>query len=50
VLTIAACVVFVVRAVAVEATAERLWSAILFGGLGVMWFIAYVMDRHSPTG
>jgi hypothetical protein len=49
VLSIAAGVIYVARAVAVEATAERVWSAVILGGLGMMWLIAYAMERQHPA-
>lgn len=49
VLSLAASAVFVVRAVAIEGTAERFWSAVLFGAFGVFWLAAYwsTRDRQS---
>lgn len=49
VLSLAASVLFVVRAVSVEATGERLWSAILFGAFGIFWLAAYWSVRRHPT-
>lgn len=49
VLSLAASALFVVRAVSVEATTERVWSAILFGGFGVFWLAAYWSTRRQPT-
>ena len=48
VLSIAASIVFVVRAVAVEATAERIWSAVIFGTFGFSWLAAYWSARRHP--
>ena len=48
VLSIAASIVFVVRAVAVEATAERIWSAVIFGTFGFFWLAAYWSARRHP--
>lgn len=47
VLSIAACLIFVVRAVGVEATAERIWSAVAFGAMGVLWLAAYWWSRRD---
>jgi hypothetical protein len=41
VLSLAAAVLFVVRAFVVEATTDRILSAALFGGMGVVWLVAY---------
>ena len=49
VLSLAASVVFIIRAVTVEGTAERIWSAVLFGGFGVFWLAAYWSSRRHPT-
>ena len=49
VLSLAASALFVIRAVSVEATTERVWSAILFGGFGVFWLAAYWSARRQPT-
>jgi hypothetical protein len=49
VLSLAASVVFIVRAAGVEATAERIWSAVVFGAMGVFWLAVYRSSRHSPT-
>ena len=49
VLSIAASIVFVVRAVAVEATAERIWSAVIFGTFGFFWLAAYWSARRHPS-
>jgi hypothetical protein len=49
VLSLAASVVFIVRAAGVEATAERIWSAVVFGAMGVFWLAVYWSSRHSPT-
>lgn len=46
VLSLAAAVIFVIRAVMVEATGERITSAIAFGVIGVLWLAAY----HSGRG
>lgn len=47
VLSVAASILFVVRAAAVEATAERIWSAVLFGAFGIFWLAAYWSTRRS---
>ena len=49
ILSIAASIVFVVRSVAVEATAERIWSAAIFGAFGFFWLAAYWSARRQPT-
>ena len=49
ILSIAASIVFVVRVVAVEATAERIWSAVVFGALGFFWLAAYRSARRHPA-
>ena len=48
ILSIAASIVFVVRSVAVEATAERLWSSVIFGTFGFFWLAAYWSARRHP--
>ena len=48
ILSIAASIVFVVRSVAVEATPERIWSAVVFATLGFFWLVAYWSARHDP--
>ena len=48
ILSIAASIVFVVRAVSVEATAERIWSAVIFGAFGFFWIAAYWSARRHP--
>jgi len=47
VLSIAACLIFVVRAASIEATAERVWSAVAFGAMGVLMLGAYWVSRHD---
>lgn len=49
VLSLAAAAVFVGRAVAVAATAERMWSAVLFALVGTFWLVAYWSARGGPT-
>lgn len=46
-LSIGACLTFVVRAASVEATAERLWSAVVFGAMGILWLWAYWASRQD---
>ncbi len=45
VLSLAAAAVFVVRMVMVEATGERITSAIAFGVMGMLWLAAYRSGR-----
>mgnify|MGYP001822579831 FL=1 len=47
-LSVAASIVFLVRSVAVEATAERIWSAVIFGAFGFFWLAAYWSVRRHP--
>jgi hypothetical protein len=47
VLSLTAAAVLAVRAITVEATGERIWSAVLFGGMGMFWLAAY---RASHRG
>ena len=49
ILSTTASIVFVVRAVAVEATAERIWSAVIFGTFGFFWLAAYWSARRHPS-
>jgi uncharacterized membrane protein HdeD (DUF308 family) len=49
VLSLAASILFIVRAAAVEVAAERMWSAVLFGAFGFFWLAAYWSARHHPT-
>ncbi len=49
VLSVAASVLFVVRAAGVEATTERVWSAIAFGVMGVVFLAAYWASDHAST-
>jgi hypothetical protein len=49
VLSIGASILFLIRAASVEATSERIWSAVAFGSMGVFLLAAYWADRHpSP--
>lgn len=47
VLSLVAAALFVFRAISVEATTERIWSAIVFGGFGVFWLVAYWSARRD---
>jgi hypothetical protein len=47
VLSFVASILFIVRAAGVEATAERIWSALAFGAIGIFWLVAYWSSRHS---
>lgn len=47
VLSLAAAVLFVIRAVIVEATGERIASAIAFGVMGMLWLGAYLSGRRA---
>ena len=49
VLSIAASVIFLARAAGVEATTERVLSAIVFGVMGVAFLIAYWASQHTST-
>ena len=49
VLSIAASTLFVVRAVGIEAITERVWSAVVFGVMGVLWLTAYWASHHTST-
>ena len=46
-LSIGASIIFLVRSAAVEATPARLWSAAVFGVLGIFWLAAYSSARRS---
>ena len=41
ILSLMAAVIFVTRAVVVEATSERIASAIAFGAMSLLWLTAY---------
>jgi hypothetical protein len=45
-LSLTASVLFVVRGFAVEGTAERTLSPVLFGTFGVLWLAAYRSSVH----
>lgn len=45
VLSLAAAAIFVTRAIVVEDTVERIVSAILFGGFGLLWLYAFWSER-----
>jgi len=47
VLSLVASLVFVVRALSVEMTGERMISAVVFGAMGLLWLWAY---RVSTPG
>lgn len=47
VLSLVASVLFLVRAVGVEATTERMVSAAVFGVMGVLWLAAYWSSQHT---
>jgi hypothetical protein len=49
-LSVAASILFVIRAAAVDATAERVWSAALFGAFGLFWLAAYWSTHRTPQG
>ena len=49
VLNIMASVVFVVRAAVVEATTERIFSAVAFGVMGVLLLTAYWASRRTSN-
>jgi len=49
VLGVAASILFLIRAVSVEATSERIWSAVAFGAMGVFLLAAYWADRHPSA-
>jgi uncharacterized membrane protein HdeD (DUF308 family) len=49
VLSIAASVVFLVRVAGVEATTERILSAIGFGVMGVLFLAAYWASQRTST-
>ena len=49
ILSLTASILFVVRAAVVDGTAERVWSAVLFGALGLFWLAAYWSTRRHPT-
>jgi hypothetical protein len=48
-LNVAASILFLMRAVSVEATSERIWSVVAFGIMGVFLLSAYWADRHPST-
>ena len=49
VLSIAASVVFLVRAAGIEATPERLISAVVFGVMGVVFLAAYWASQQTSS-
>lgn len=50
ILSLISAAIFAFRAVTIEASAERIWSAVVFGGFGVFWIAAYVAARRDTTG
>jgi hypothetical protein len=48
-LSVAASILFLIRDASVEATSERIWSAVAFGVVGVFLLAAYWADRHSSA-
>jgi len=49
VLSIAASIVFLVRAAGIEATTERILSAVVFGVMGVIFLAAYWASQHTSS-
>jgi hypothetical protein len=49
ILSIAASIVFLARAAGVEATTERVLSAVVFGVMGVVFLIAFWASQHTST-
>jgi hypothetical protein len=49
VLSLIAAILFVVRAIVVEATAERIWSAVLFAGFSIFCLVAYASARSDTA-
>jgi hypothetical protein len=49
ILSIASSVVFLVRAAGVEATTERILSAVVFGIMGVIFLAAYWASQHTSS-
>lgn len=49
VLSLAASAVFLVRAVVVEGTLERVLSAAVFGVFGALWLVAYWSSLRHPS-
>jgi hypothetical protein len=47
ILSIAASVLFLVRAATIEATTERIWSALAFGVVGIVMLAAYWASHHT---
>ena len=47
ILSLLASLVFIARAIAVDATPGRIWSAVLFCGFGVSRLIAYRSTRRD---
>ena len=49
VLSVAASILFVVRAAGIEATTGRIWSAVVFGAMGALFLAAYWASRYTST-
>ena len=49
ILSLVASAVFVIRAAAVDATAERIWSAALYLVIGGLWLLAYRSADHDSS-
>lgn len=49
ILSIAASFLFVVRAAGIEATPERVWSAVVFGVMGVAFLAAHRASQHTSS-
>jgi len=49
ILSILASVVFIVRAAGVEATTERIWSALAFAAMGILWLVVYWSAQRSAS-
>ncbi len=49
VLSLVAAAIFAFRAATIEASAERIWSAIVFGGFGVFWIAAYASTGRDSS-
>ena len=46
-LSIGASIIFLIRSSVVETTPARLWSAAIFGVLGIFWLAVYSSARRS---
>lgn len=49
ILSVAASILFLVRAAGIEATPERVWSAVAFGVMGVVLLAAYWGSQHTSS-